>query len=98
VIINGKLLGRRFFTRGSTRWGRMGFTINATHGLPVLGALSQRSASPKLIRSPAIGCSEADWHITRRTRVETMAKAVNAVNTPGTVWPGRTSLGMRVVS
>jgi hypothetical protein len=55
VIINGKLLGRRFWTRGSTRWGRMGFTINATHGLPVLGALSHRSAGKTLIRSTPIG-------------------------------------------
>jgi hypothetical protein len=68
VIIHGKLLGRRFWTRGSTRWGRLGFTIQAPHGIPVLGALSHRSASKQLIRSTPICCYVADWHITIRTR------------------------------
>jgi hypothetical protein len=31
--------------------GRAGFTINATSGIPVCGALSHRSASRKLIRA-----------------------------------------------
>jgi hypothetical protein len=41
--MKGKLLGRRFLTRGSTRWGRMGFTINATKGRPCLALCRSKS-------------------------------------------------------
>ena len=36
---------------------------------PVLGALSHRRASRKLIRSTPMCWSMADWHMTRRTRL-----------------------------
>ncbi len=34
--MKGNLLGRRFFTRGSTRWGRAGFTSKVANGMPGL--------------------------------------------------------------
>ena len=59
----------------------MELTIKAPNGIPVLGAPSHRSASRKLIRSMPRCWRMADWHMTIRIRLETMAKPVRSFST-----------------
>jgi hypothetical protein len=67
--MNGNLLGRRFLTCGSTRWGRAGFTRTLSNPTPVLGAASHRHASRKLIRPMATCWRVADGYMTMRTKL-----------------------------
>jgi hypothetical protein len=96
--MQGKLFGRRFLTRGSTRCGRMGMMINTPHGIPLLGALSHRSASRQLSRSTPRCWRLADGPMTIRTRLSTMATMVSSFSTPGPVFQCSTSLCIVVLS
>jgi hypothetical protein len=62
--MNGKLWGRRLLTRGSTRCGLLGLTLNPPSGIPVLGALHQRRAPRKLSRPPLKCWRTAECHMT----------------------------------
>ena len=90
--MNGKLVGRRFLTRGSTRSGRAGLTINAPHGLLGRGALSPRRASRKLMRSTPRCWRLAACPMTRRPRLSTRAKTGRAFRPPSPVWPCHASI------
>jgi hypothetical protein len=74
--MKGKLLGRRFLTRGSSRCGRTGLMSKAPHGTPVLGALSHRRASKQLLRSTPMRRRVAAWHLIMRTRLWTIAHTI----------------------
>jgi hypothetical protein len=67
--MTGNSFGRRFFTRGSTRWGRAGFTSKAANGMLVLEVLSHLSASRKLMREVPddVVTTAMSWTCARRT-------------------------------